>query len=533
MSISSGIRKLTQLFIVLFIALSGGLVYWNVVEAQQVTANPHNGRTCLTNNSPVRGRIFDRNGVLLADSKPSKKCGYVRRYYEPSLAGLIGYYAGPNYPSTGIERQFDDYLTGRVGMTMLNNSMNQILHRPPVGDDIYLTIDVRIQRSANKHFDDPITIDNVNNFASDRGSVIVSDPRTGEILAMVSRPSYDPNKLVQSLQEQSDLAYYNTLANDPKQPLLERPLQALYVPGSTYKTMTLLAALDSGKTTLNQPFDRQHALGPITVGQHQIGPVGNNLEPYTFRFPVTTEYGFTHSDNVIFAQIGVNTGVNTWLDYNNRFYVTQKLPFDLPVKTGSVVQEGKSLDVNLLADNAFGQGADFVTPLHISLIDNIAANNGQLMQPMLVSKILDPNKSPIKTNSPQALGDRQVSEQTATQVRQAMYGVANCGSGVVAGVTLNQSPWGIIAKTGTAELGGGKPAHSWMMTQAPYSITNPSQLPALTIIAMKENGGEGGSAAAPMIKGIYNDIFTNKYVKVTAPTAPSANYCYSTQLLQS
>src|SRR5437660_8284867 len=156
MNVSASIRKLAQLFIVLFIVLSGGLVYWQVVVAQQVTANIHNSRHCLSDNAPVRGRIFDRNGVLLAESKPSETaiCGYQRHYYlknYPSLAGLIGYYISPLYGSSGIEHQYENYLSGRVGVTALNNEVNQTLHRPPVGDDIYLSIDVRMQALLDKY----------------------------------------------------------------------------------------------------------------------------------------------------------------------------------------------------------------------------------------------------------------------------------------------------------------------------------------------------------------------------------------------
>src|SRR5713226_6042457 len=159
MNVSASIRKLAQLFIVLFIALSGGLVYWQVVVAQQVASNIHNSRHCLPDNAPVRGRIFDRNGVLLAESKPSNTvCGYQRYYYlnqhgVPSLAGLIGYYISPLFASSGIEKQYDNYLSGRVGITELNNTINQTLHRPPVGDDIYLSIDVRMQALLDKYFD--------------------------------------------------------------------------------------------------------------------------------------------------------------------------------------------------------------------------------------------------------------------------------------------------------------------------------------------------------------------------------------------
>ncbi len=140
MDISASIRKLATLFIALFIALSVGLVYWQVVVAQQVTSNIHNGRHCLIDNAPIRGRILDRNGIVLAESTQAGPCGYIRHYTDPSLAGLIGYYVSPSFPATGLEAKYDDYLSGRIGLTSLDNTMNQTLHRPPVGDDIKLTI---------------------------------------------------------------------------------------------------------------------------------------------------------------------------------------------------------------------------------------------------------------------------------------------------------------------------------------------------------------------------------------------------------
>ena len=211
MNVSASIRKLAQLFIVLFIALSGGLVYWQVVVAQQVTSNIHNSRHCLPDNAPIRGRIFDRNGVLLAESKPSNSiCGYQRYYYlkdYPSLAGLIGYYISPLFSSSGIEHQYDNYLSGRIGLTALNNTVNQTLHRPPVGDDIYLTIDVRMQRLVDYYFDAAaVAPDGHNVFQTNRGSVIVSDPHTGEILAMLSRPTFDSNRIAAG-----DLNYFKSL----------------------------------------------------------------------------------------------------------------------------------------------------------------------------------------------------------------------------------------------------------------------------------------------------------------------------------
>ncbi|HLI08744.1 MAG TPA: penicillin-binding transpeptidase domain-containing protein [Ktedonobacteraceae bacterium] len=537
-NISASIRKVTLLFVALFVALSGGLVYWQVVVADQVTANIHNGRHCLSDVAPERGKIFDRNGVLLAYSTPSPNgCGYVRHYTDPSLAGVIGYYISPLFSSTGIEHQYEAYLDGSVGVTKLGNLVNQTLHLPPVGDNIYLTIDDRIQRAANEYFDKyAAAADNLNIFPSDRGSIIIMDPHTGEVLAMVSRPGFDPNRVASG-----DLNYYNQLVKNPEQPLLERPIQATYVPGSTYKTMTLMAALDAGSTQLTDEFSEKQALGPVVIGGETFGPSGNNISTFTSHYPVNVAYGFAHSDNIIFAQIGAKLGIDTWLNYNKKLYVGQQIPFDLPVTPSSVTpKNGQPLQLNGLAENSFGQGVDDVTPLQMSLIDNTVANNGTLMRPTLVYKIVDPNGSVLQSFNPQVLGN-PISSQTAAQVRTAMLGVVRCGSGrfgdpgSVANPDLWTSPYQIIAKTGTGQVGGNLGAESWVISQAPYSN------PRLTIVSMKENAGEGGLVNGPIITQLYNYIFSSIPQYKMAPvestdinqlTAQDNNYCAQTGLLQ-
>jgi penicillin-binding protein A len=549
-NISTSIRRLTNLFIILFVALSAGLVYWQVVAAQQVTSNTYStfSRRCSNDNAPIRGHIYDRNGVLLAYSKPSNNptlCGYQRVYTKDaqSLEGVIGYYISPLFGSTGIERQFDAYLNGRVGSTGLNNTINQILHLPPVGDDIYLTIDVRIQRIVDKYFKQDANVyppDNHNRFPTDRGSVIVTDPHTGEILAMLSSPGYDPNRIASG-----DLDYFHQVETDPEQPLLERPLESRYVPGSSYKTLTLLAALDSGSSQLSDQFDMAHALGPVVIGpphdpatkacittppescgdgSETFGPVGNNISGYTKNFPVDIQYGFVHSDNIIFAQVGAKMGADTWLNYNSRFYVGQHPPFDLPTTISTVTPPGGQLTVRGLAENSFGQGVDFVTPFQMSLIDDAIANNGHLMRPWLIMKIVDrTNQTIVQSNSQQELGT-PISQNTASLVRQAMYGVVRCGSGSIV-AQLVGSPWALMVKTGTGEVGGGKPAQAWLITQAPFDN------PALTIVSMRENGGEGGYMNGPIVADIYNDVFSN-IMHLPMPPAPDPNYCFQTGLLQ-
>jgi len=184
---------------------------------------------------------------------------------------------------------------------------------------------------------------------------------------------------------------------------------------------------------------------------------------------------------------------------------------------------GQPLEINRLAENSFGQGVDAISPMQMSLLTSTVANNGNMMRPRVVMKIVDPNGAVVQANNPQSLGT-PISSQTASLVQRAMYGVVRCGSGSIIPQLLN-SPWAITAKTGTGEVGGGKAANAWLITAAPY------QNPRLSIVMMKENGGEGANTDGPTLADLYNTIFT-QYMKIPAPAAPDPNYCFSTGLLQ-
>jgi peptidoglycan glycosyltransferase len=530
MNTRRNIRRLLNVFILLFVLLSGGLVYWQVLVANAVTSNIHNGRRCLSDYAAQRGRIYDRNGILLAYSIPSKtnQCGYQRVYTDPSLANIIGYYIDPILPATGIESQYDSFLNGSVqtNVSGVTSTIDRILHTPPSGDDIYLTIDDRIQKIVAQDFQLPLPVDNVNTFASNKGAVIVSDPQNGQILAMVSQPGFDPNQVASG-----DITYLNQLQSDPSIPLLNRAINGLYVPGSIYKTVTLMAALDSNNATLNEPFTQKQAVGPVVIGGETFNPAESNILSYTYKYPVSLAYGFTHSDNVMFAQVGYKTGGSTWLNYNQRLFIGQTIPFDLPVSVSSVLPNGQStLAANQLAEDSFGQGTDFVTPMQMALVDNTVANNGILMKPNIVSAIKDPSGLTLQDSTSQIL-NTVISPQTAQQVRQAMYDVVRCGSGRYGppDPVMWTSPWNIIAKTGTGQVAAkGVPAQGWLLTQAPYLN------PQLTIVAMKENVGEGASLGGE-VTAMYNDIFS-QVMKIPLPPAPDPSgyhtYCLSNGLLQ-
>ncbi|GCE16573.1 penicillin-binding transpeptidase domain-containing protein [Dictyobacter kobayashii] len=455
---TKSIRKLMNTFILAFLVVTGSLVYWQVVNADNVRATPHNERAFIGENCPLRGKIFDRNGVLLAESikDANAPCGYIRHYTEPSLSNLIGYYVA-GFPPHGIEAEYNDILSGEAGSNAMDHLIGHTLHVAPVGNDIYLTIDVRIQRVINQDFDTPNPPDNKLVYASDRGAIVVSNPHTGEVLAMLSRPSYDANKMVQTLSAGGKHweDYFNQV--NKENALIDRPLQARYIPGSIFKTVTLLGALDSDTYTLDSQWNKQQSLGPIVYDGSRIGPDKNLGYPFfTPGFPITTEYAYSNSDNVVFAQIGVKMGPQRWLDYTKRLYFNQDIPFDLPVAQSSVLnQNGQDLSTWQLAEDAFGQGVDYVTPLQMSLVDNTVANDGILMKPYVVARIIDPNKQPIQITAAQQL-NQVVNNQTANEVRQSMFAVTRCNGGYPS-VPIRTSPWGIMGKTGTAELGTGQP----------------------------------------------------------------------------
>lgn len=618
MKIRKNIRYLANIFLLFFIALSAGLVYWQVIVAPQVVANPFltYARQCSRDAAALRGSIYDRNGVLLAYSVKSddpEMCGYKRVYTAAAqgLEGLIGYYINLDDSITGIEAQFNAFLNGTSDLTGLNNMIDHVLHVPPQGDSIYLTIDSRIEQILLKNFPTEASAAAAGPgqvYPTDRGSLIVSDPTTGEILGILSQPGYDANCVIEcslsqlrtamlaknytqaidcvspcslnqfeealdnqpALEQDYDgshcdrpdlddcnLIYLHYLQSDPEQPLLFRPTQDCYPPGSTYKTVTLMATIDSGTLGLhdavffNDPTTHPYpahlqARGPVTV----TGPDGDSetfqpsISNTTTRpvFPVDIAFGYSHSNNIIFLESGVKTGLKTWEQYNQALYINQRIPFDLPVKVSTVTPEAQShlctyepqsftpMKVTGLAEDAFGQGTDFVTPLEMMVVNNVSADNGKLMRPTVIKKIVDHQTGTVLQSFTPIMLRQVISANTAKAVRDAMYGVNECGSGSLRVVQLSYpyTNWEVIGKTGTAQVPNGpngqiRPGDSWFLTQAPY-IYQSGQIPPITITAMKENGGEGAYANGPMLRDIYNQIFTRVMTTIhTNPVPPGGN----------
>ncbi len=468
---NSNIRRLGLFFLIVFGIMLLDVTYWQVIDAANMRNRPDNPRLRFQAERVRRGLIVDRNGTVLAGRTIDANGIVHRSYADPTLSAVIGY-DSDIYGKSGLEAQFDPYLAGQVFGSSWASLLDQLEHKPVVGDDLTLTIDDQLQQQVSA-------------ILPDRPSAaIVADPRTGEILAMAGKPGFDSNQI-------GNPAYWNSLQSNPDAPFINRPINGYYPPGSTFKTLTLSAALDSGLQSLDTVYDGVNATGPLVVDSHVYPATINNLAECGHSPPISLDIAFACSDNIVFAEVGLALGQQRFLDYAHRYGLDQPTPFDLPVSISHVRTPGETFSNVDLASTAFGQGGLHLTPLQMLMIDEAQANGGQIPRPVLVRKITAPDGSVVKTASYGTLYTPE-SAATANTVRQAMVDVVNNGSGFEAQIPGIQ----VAAKTGTAETGDGRPPHAWFICFAP------ADHPRVAVVVLVEHGGEGAYVAAPLAKRI-------------------------------
>lgn len=506
------IRRLTNTFIAFFLVLSVIAAYVQIdnhafFNGPVLAAGQYDPRSCPPYDQPVRGTIYDRNGIKLAWSEPNSKapCGYVRKYADPTLAPLIGYFSY-KYGVAGIEATYNDTLSGVEHGVTMQGTLDKLLHKPRYGQDIYLTIDDKLQQQVNKQYNSSAIYGGVcqPEGSNPPGSIIVEDPQTGEIMAMVSRPFYDANKI-------DDPNYWRQLNSDPGRPLINHATQGLYDPGSTFKTMTLLAALDSGQYALDTQFSKAEATN-VVVNGHPIrwddyyAGVWNGL----VSFPLTLEQGYAYSDNVIYARAALQTGADTWLSYIRKFGIAtpgtavDAVPFDAPYAQSSAYNaktngQPTQFNENLLAESGFGQGQLLITPLTMAELTSTIAANGLLNVPHVVRKSVPHGTAeadilPVATQA--FTGGPVIRPETAASLRHAMSSVVQYGTAWAGltrdGIHLSQTGTFEGGKTGTAQLEEGNPQTWWISLAPDDQSTGANGRAAQYVITVnKERSGEG------------------------------------------
>lgn len=418
----------------------------------------------------VPGDILDRNKVILAttkselrvDPKTGEQREYYFRSYHPSakdidISHVVGYHDS-KFGRSGAEAFYVRYLMG------YNNSLLEKIYQKAFlpqerGNDVYLTIDYELQKFISKEL------------KNRKGSVVVLNPKTGEILAMVSKPSFDPNNVGKTAKEDN---------------LINRATQGLYPPGSIFKIITAAAALENIDDVEEQLFE--------CTGFTQIEEIRVPCYEGNAHGVVDIKNAMAVSCNGFFAHLGKNLGWKKMLkigekfgfNYDFLFSDIRLLPSQLPLNSRIGKEE--------LVWDALGQGKVLVTPLHMAMVAATIANNGVMMEPKLLYKVVGRNEHIQKSLKPRAF--KSVLSAENARLIQAMMELT-----VTEGTGKNASIKGmkIAGKTGTAEIKGTKESkinpHAWF-------IGFTSDNPTLAIAVIVENGGTGGAVAAPLAKKI-------------------------------
>ncbi|MDQ7825514.1 MAG: penicillin-binding protein 2 [Candidatus Eremiobacteraeota bacterium] len=456
------IEKLAFIFSLFFATLAVYLSFLQVIDTERYRHNRKNPR--MLPRLEYRGRILDRRGETLAKTVTSGGRS-ARDYPQGSLfSPLIGY-AHHRLGTEGIEKSADFTLAGKRLPQTIYEAFAFINGRKLAGQDIYLTLDSRMQKSARAALE------------GHRGAVVILNPATGELYALVSLPSYDPARIE---------ILWERLKKDPGAPLVNRAIDGQYPPGSTFKVFTLVSALELGYVT---PDDTYECTGTYELGSYKIHEAEGGSHG-----KVNLENALVHSCNIAFAQMGLKLDAYNFCECAKNFRLLEPFSIggDIPVKPAHF-PDPSSLSEGGLAQSAFGQGEITLSPLHLAIIVSAVAHEGKIMKPYLIKGIKSRNEENIYTAHPQ-VWCAPISKETADRVKAMMVQAVSRGTGTraqVPGVT-------VAGKTGTAENPHGE-THAWFVGFAP------AEAPKLLVAAIVENGGYGGRVAAPIVGRILEE----------------------------
>lgn len=466
---SKGVRHLALGMALSFFVLSLGLVYWQVVEADTLLANPANRRLILLEERVERGGIFDRNGEVLAQTQVVN--GKKARVYPQGevMEPLVGYET-LQHGAAGLEGALGDWLLGLKDAT-LKQKVEQTLALARQGDNVVLTLDAKLQKIA------------YDGLQGKTGAAVAIDPRTGEILALVSQPSFDASNLDQDWEK------INAKSGSP---FLNHAF-SLFPPGSTMKVVTSAALFRSSLDTT----ELYNCTGTAVVNGQIISEPNGKAHGW-----VNYNMALADSCNTYFATHAVEAGDENFLKAAQGFGFGQKIPFELPVQQSRITNAPaipEHLDENLLAASAFGQGEILVSPFHMALIAAGIANKGTIMTPRIVDYVLSPDQD-ILHKSKATPWLTALSPDEAAKLTSAMVTAVNEGTAAPGALPGIQ----VAGKTGSAEPGGEVRSHAWYMAFAP------ADNPRIAVAVLVENGGTGGGAAAPIAREIIRGALSEE-----------------------
>ncbi len=475
---NGAIRRLSVIVLVMFLALMGSSTWVQFFDARSLNADPRNRHSLYREYGTFRGPIVVDGQAIASSSPVNDPFGYQRTYSDGWLyAPVTGFYSVV-YGRTGIEQAENALLNGSDDSLFWTRLGDLLAGKEQRGATVELTLRSELQRVA------------ADSLGAQRGAVVALDPRTGEILAMVTSPSYDPGRLA-SHTTADVVSAYQQLESDPAEPLINRAIAGdTYAPGSLFKLITTTAALESGFTSDTPLYAPQELPLPLTTAT--ITNFGNETCGPDDR--PTLAYALQHSCNTPFAGLAMSLGWDSIARKAREFGWGDSLSIPLSV-TPSRLPENP--DAAQTAMSGIGQYDVRATPLQMAMVGSAIANGGVLMRPYLVADTRDSSLQVLSVARPETYST-PMSAETASALRDMMIAVVEGGTGTAA-----QLPGiSVAGKTGTAESGTDAAPHAWFLGFAPADD------PVVVVVVVVENGGNagseatGGKVAAPIAKAV-------------------------------
>lgn len=462
-ALANRLTRTVFLFTALFAVLIGNITYIQVIKASEYQDMPSNNHTINKARYIKRGSIITADGLTLAESIQQADGTYARSYPNGNLAAhVVGYYS-QQYGTMGIENTQNDTLTGSKDYSSWQNALNSLAGISEPGNSVQLTIDSRIQRAAEQAL------------AGRVGAIVALDPRSGAVLAWASAPTFDNTNIQAAIEAANASGGADTSMYD-------RATLALYTPGSTFKVLTLASALENGLATLDTTYDSP---GRMEIGGADVVSIGERGHG-----KISLAKAFALSSNTVFGQVADGLGAEKLVATARAFGYGQQLGLDFTTAASVMPNPEEMTEWELAwagAGQPVGQGhtpGPQATVMQNALMAATIANNGIAMNPYVVSQILAPDGTVLKTTHGRSLG-QAVSSGTAEQVKQAMLDVVQNGTGSAAAIAGVK----VAGKTGTAETNNAN-ANSTFVGFAPYDT------PTVAIAVVIEQNAKGEESAA-------------------------------------
>lgn len=457
---------ITYFVIFIFIAMMVYLVKFVVQDSETTIANSYNKRQSLYAESVVKGKILSSDGEILAETQIDEEGNETRYYpYANMFSQVVGY---DSYGQSGLEMTSNYYLL-TSNQNILYRAYHALTEEKDMGNNVVTTLDFNLQETA------------YNALGDNDGAVVVIEPSTGKIKAMVSKPDYNPNDIANVIEESQ---------NSDSSCLLNRVTQGLYPPGSTFKILTTLEYIREN------PDYKQYSYNCEAEGI--FNDVSIHCYNYKVHGTVSLEDSLAYSCNTSFSNIGITLDMDALKNLCEDFLYNKDLPYDSYYSHSSYSMDA-SVDKSLIPQTVIGQGETLITPLHNAMIMCAIANGGVLMKPYLIDSIENCDGSTVKRFSKDSYG-RIISGSEAEALIDMMMSVTEYGT---ASSYFEGAAYTVAGKTGTAEFNENKDSHSWFVGFS--NVDNPD----IVVCVLVENASTTGASATSIARRIFDSYYNN------------------------